>query len=98
MTIPAAPVMKKYLEFLEKKILGLGDISKNYKFYNQYLDQAFFDQVNTWLDEAEKLTADDKRSNLHVRWERVPVDQTQLLKQDKIQVRDKQKTIDTDEV
>ena len=89
----AAPVMKKYLEYLEKKILGLGDISKNAKFSNQYLDQAFFDQVNAWLDEAEKLTADDKRSNLHVRWERVPVDQTQLLNQDKIQVKDKQKTI-----
>lgn len=90
----AAPVMKQYLEYLEKQILGLGDFSKDSNFPDRYLSQEFLDRVNGWLDEAEKLTADDKRSNLHVRWERIPVDQTQLLNQDKFRVNNKQQVIE----
>ena len=90
----AAPVMKQYLDHLEKQILGLGDISKDSNFPDRYLTQEFLDRVNGWLDEAEKLTADDKRSNLHVRRERVPIDQTQLLNQDKFRVNNKQQVIE----
>lgn len=65
----AAPVMLKYLDYLEK----------NQKKDKSHVNREFFEKVNAWLDEAEKLTADDKRSNFHVRSERVAVDRTTFL-------------------
>jgi len=41
-----------------------------------YLDRAFFEKANGWLDEAERLAADDARSLLHIRKERVIVDRS----------------------
>lgn len=65
----AAPVMLEYLDFLEK----------NQKENKSHINKAFFEKVNAWLDEAEKLTADDPLSNRHVRGERVVVDRTAFL-------------------
>ena len=44
-----------------------------------YLDREFFEKANAWLDEAERLVADDARSLGHVRWERVIVDRGAFL-------------------
>ena len=44
-----------------------------------YLDREFFEKTNAWLDEAERLVADDARSLGHVRWERVIVDRGAFL-------------------
>ena len=41
-----------------------------------YLDRDFFEKVNAWLDEAERLAAGDERSLRHVHWERIVVDRT----------------------
>ena len=96
----AAPVMKQYLEYLEQCYFGVESLKKKItgmsgdsQFFMQYCNQEFFDKADALLDEAERLTADDKLSNLHVRWERVPVDQIHLLNQDKFPVKDKAKVI-----
>lgn len=39
-----------------------------------YLNREFFEKANAWLDEAERLVADDERHLRHVRWERVVLD------------------------
>ena len=44
-----------------------------------YLDREFFEKANAWLDEAERLVADDARSLGHVRWDRVIVDRGAFL-------------------
>ena len=62
----AAPVLKEYLEYLEKRETEA----------RTHLDKEFFEKVNTWLDQAEELVKDDPRSLLHVHWERVVVDRT----------------------
>ena len=59
----AAPILKKYLERRQN--------SKR-----THLDREFFETVNAWLDQAEKLVEKDPRSLLHVRWERIVVDRT----------------------
>ena len=62
----AAPMMAKYLDYLEKRQ------TEN----RSFLDRAFFETVNGYLDEAEKLAQGDDRSLLHVRFERTMVDRS----------------------
>ncbi len=62
----AAPVMQQYLDYLEKR----QEISK------QFLDREFFEKVNAWLDQAEKVTADNQLARRHVNWERLIVDRS----------------------
>lgn len=61
-----APAMLKYLDYLEKR----------HETTRAFLDVEFFNKVNKWLDEAERLAAGDKRSLLHIKWERVIVDRS----------------------
>lgn len=70
----AAEVMERYLDYLERRQKsGVGCLDTPQR---QHLDREFFEKVNGWLDEAEKLVADDPRSLLHVHWERVVVDRS----------------------
>lgn len=60
----AAPVMLQYLDYLEKR----------HESTREFLDVEFFNKVNAWLDQAEKLAAGDSTSLHHIKWERVVVD------------------------
>ena len=62
----AAAPMLKYLDYLEKR--------QNEQ--RTHLDREFFEKVNSWLDEAEKLAEGDRRSLIHIGWERVIIDRT----------------------
>jgi len=81
----AAGAMEKYLDYLESR----EEVSQT------YLDRAFYEKVNAWLDEAERLVADDAVSLRHVRWERTVVDRSMydrlagLLKQGYVYDREK---------
>ena len=79
----AAEPMKKYLEYMEKRqskrIWATGVM--NMKFFH---DEDFYVTANKYLDEAEKLVANDPKSRLHVRWERLVVDSSLLRLQDKL--------------
>ena len=66
----AAPFMLQYLDYLEKR----------HEPTRAFLDKEFFEKVNGWLDEAEKAVADDAKSLLHVKCERVIVDRTMFLR------------------
>ena len=66
----AAPFMLQYLDYLEKR----------HEVTRAFLDKEFFEKVNGWLDEAEKAVADDAKSLLHVRCERVIVDRTMFMR------------------
>ena len=70
----AADPVGKYLDYLERRQktgVGCGD-----KPQRQHLDREFFEKVNAWLDEAERLAKDDPRSLRHVHWERIVVDRS----------------------
>ena len=77
----AAPAMKQYCEYLEKRMLALPQQTRT----NPYgiMDKEFFETADKFLDAAEKAAAGDERSLKHVRWERIPVDHARLLRQDK---------------
>ena len=62
----AAPAMLKYLDYLEK----------TQKEDRTFLNREFFETVNKYLDEAEKLAQGDKKSLLHIGQERVIVDRS----------------------
>ena len=69
----AAPV-GRYLDYLERRQkTGVGCLDTPQR---QHLDREFFEKVNAWLDEAERLVKDDPRSLRHVHWERVVVDRS----------------------
>ena len=71
----AAPAMLKYLDYLEKR--QTEDRS--------FLDRQFYETVNNYLDEAEKLARGDEKSLLHVRFERVFVDRSMFENLAKLQ-------------
>ncbi len=62
----AAPAMLKYLEYLEH----------TQKEDRTFLNRTFFETVNKYLDEAEKLAKGDAKSLLHIGQERVIVDRS----------------------
>ncbi len=78
----AAPVMRKYLEYLEKREKEVPYLLRGNMYC--FLDADFFSRSNAMLEQAESLVRDDPRSLRHVRWERVPVDHAMLMRQGKI--------------
>lgn len=66
----AAGVMTRYLDYLESRQEAT----------QAYLDRAFFQRVNAWLDEAERLAADDEAALRHIHWERTVVDRSMFGK------------------
>ena len=66
----AATAMGQYLDYLERREEET----------QAYLDRAFFEKVNGYLDEAERLATDDPLSLSHVRWERTIVDRSMYVK------------------
>ena len=62
----AARPMAEYLKYLER----VEEESR------AYVNREFFEKVNAWLDEAERLAAGDERSLRHIRWERIVVDRS----------------------
>ena len=77
----AAPAMKEYCEYLEKRMLELPFAVRGNPF--GLLDADFFATADKLLDAAEKAAQGDARSLKHVCWERIPVDHARLLRQDK---------------
>ena len=70
----AAKPVGEYLDYLERRQkTGVGCLDTPQR---QHLDREFFEKVNGWLDEAERLVKDDPRSLQHVHWERVIVDRS----------------------
>lgn len=81
----AAPVMDRYLTYLEDRLASVyrrldhdyinrmnsGDMAQ-YVVIDSFPDREFFERADRWFDEAEKLllSADDQRSLRHVREER----------------------------
>ena len=84
----AARPMTAYLSYLERRFdemrskidpnfleeTNSGDLAMFT--VQDYLDRAFFEKANGWLDEAERLASGDARSLRHVRQERVIVDRS----------------------
>ena len=66
----AAKPMTAYLDYLERR----EEITQT------YLDRDFFEKVNAWLDEAERLASGDKVALRHVHWERTIVDRSMYEK------------------
>ena len=70
----AAEPVGRYLDYLEaRQKTGVGCLDNPQR---QHLDREFFEKVNAWLDEAERLAAGDKRVLQHIHWERVVVDRS----------------------
>ena len=66
----AAKPMTEYLDYLERR----EEVTQ------AYLDREFFEKVNAWLDEAERLAAGDKIALRHIHWERTIVDRSMYEK------------------
>ncbi|MGI6356595.1 MAG: DUF4838 domain-containing protein [Lentisphaeria bacterium] len=82
----AAPFIRQYLEYLEKRMHELPYRIRGNTYV--FLDWDFFTQADTLLDAAEKAAAGDERSLKHVQWERIPVDHARLMRQDKLPLGD----------
>ena len=87
----AAPQMKEFCEYLEKRMAAIPWQARG----NVYsiFDREFFDTANRLLDAAEQAAVGDEKSLRHVRWERVPVDHALLMRQDKFPLGDRQDTV-----
>ena len=70
----AADPIERYLNYLEsRQYSGVGCVGEPQK---RHLDREFFEKVNGYLDEAEKLAKDDPVALRPVHWERVVVDRS----------------------
>lgn len=71
----AAPVMRKLMDYMQKRIDDTPEqITGRGIMTISYLDREFFTVANKLLDEAEDLAKDDKNALKHVKHERIPVD------------------------
>ena len=87
---PAAEPVLAYLDYLERRQkacyekldpkfvhgLGSGDLAMYVQ--RGYLDRDFFEKANGWLEQAERLAANDERAARHVAQERLVVDRSML--------------------
>ena len=87
---PAAEPVLAYLDYLERRQkacyekldpkfvhgLGSGDLAMYVQ--RGYLDRDFFEKANGWLEQAERLAANDECAARHVAQERLVVDRSML--------------------
>lgn len=87
---PAAEPVLAYLDYLERRqkacyakldskfVYGLGSGDLAMYVQRGYLDRDFFEKANGWLEQAERLAANDERAARHVAQERLVVDRSML--------------------
>ncbi|OQA88886.1 MAG: hypothetical protein BWY31_00071 [Lentisphaerae bacterium ADurb.Bin242] len=75
----AAPLLKKYKDFIiQRQIIVPGGGIGPYRESLSMLNLDFFTAADKILRDAEELTKNDPRANLHVRRERIPFDEALL--------------------